>query len=91
LLLFGIQALPASFSLLIATYCKYFLSTVLNFVRMEDDNFAKKLTFQKAFGSRRKGRPTLRCADDKPKNSGRKRVVKKGIGQRRMEECAGGG
>jgi hypothetical protein len=91
LLLFGIQALPASFFLLIATYCKYFLSTVLNFVRKEDDNFAKKLTFQEAGESRRKGRPTLRRADDKPKNSGHKRVVKKGIVQRRMEECAGGG
>jgi hypothetical protein len=47
---------------------------------MEEYNPVKKLTFQKPFGSRRKGQPKSRCIDDTEadQNSGRQRVDKKG-------------
>jgi hypothetical protein len=58
-------------------------------VRTEEDNPVKKLTFQKHFGSRRKGRPKLRWIDV-VEASGRERMEKKDVGEGRIEECAGG-
>jgi hypothetical protein len=54
---------------------------------MEEDNPVKKLTFQKPFGSRRKGRQKLRWIDDVETHL----VEKKGVGQRRIKGYVGGG
>jgi hypothetical protein len=59
---------------------------------MEEENPVKKLTLQKPFESRRKGRPGSRVDDIKADQKALSaRVEKKGLWQGRMEGCDGEG